>query len=209
MTPLSDEHQVTTRRFFLSVLAAGASTAIHPGDVSAEDLANPALRRLIEKLNYLTPAEQFGTVERGNPLPYKLPLAQLKEAGLTPDSWKLEVVSDDDYPATMGKQFTHADNTAFSYAKLMELAKKHSTSFIKTMTCNNMEAPLGTGVWEGVPLREVLWLTEPKANLRRVFYHGYHNLDPKQMFQSSLPIGRILEDPPGMPPVTLVYKLNG
>ncbi len=209
MPPLSDEHKVTTRRFFLSVLAAGASTAMQPACVSAEELANPALRCLIEKLNYLTPAEQFGTVERGNPLPYKLPPVDLKEAGLTPDSWKLEVVSDDDYPATMAKQFKHADDTAFTYAKLMELGKKHSTSFIKTMTCNNMEAPLGTGIWEGVPLREVLWLTEPKANLRRVFYHGYHNLDPKQMFQSSLPIGRVLEDPPGMPPVTLVYKLNG
>lgn len=209
MTHLSDEHQLSTRRFFMSVLAAGVSTAIHKVDVSAEDLSNPALRLLIEKLNYLTPSEQFGTVERGNPLPYKLPPDDLKEAGLTTDSWKLEVVSDDEYPATMGKQFAHADNTAFSYAKLMELAKKHRTSFIKTMTCNNMEAPLGTGIWEGVPLREVLWLTEPKANLRRVFYHGYHNLDPKQMFQSSLPIGRILEDPPGMPPVTLVYKLNG
>ena len=147
MTHLSHEHQVSTRRFFLSVLAAGASSAMHPAEACAEDLANPALRRLIEKLNYLTPAEQFGTVERGNPLPYKLPPADLKEAGLTPDSWKLEVVSDADYPATMGKQFKHVDNTAFTYAKLMELSKKHSTRFIKTMTCNNMEAPLGTGIW--------------------------------------------------------------
>ncbi len=209
MPPLSDEHQATTRRFFLGVLAGGCSSVLLPENLSAQELADPALRRLIENLHYLTPAEQFGTVERGNPLPYKLPPADLKEAGLTKESWKLEVVSDADYPATMGKQFKHADDTAFSYAKLMELAKKQSTRFIKTMTCNNMEAPLGTGIWEGVPLRDVIWLTEPKANIRRVFYHGYHNLDPKQMFQSSLPIGRILEDPPGMPPVTLVYKLNG
>ena len=204
-----DDHQATTRRFFLAVLAAGSTSVLRPGHLSAQDLASPALRKLIEKLHYLTPAEQFGTVERGNPLPYKLPPADLKEAGLTTDSWKLEVVSDADYPATMGKQFTHADNTAFTYSQLMKLAEKKSTRFIKTMTCNNMDAPLGTGIWEGVPLRDVIWLTEPKANIRRVFYHGYHNLDPKQMFQSSLPIGRVLEDPRGMPPVTLVYKLNG
>ena len=48
-----------------------------------------------------------------------------------------------------------------------------------------------TGIWEGVPLREVLWLTKPRENLRRVFYHGYHNDDPKQMFRSTLPVGRV------------------
>ncbi|MGY8730640.1 MAG: molybdopterin-dependent oxidoreductase [Pirellulales bacterium] len=209
MPHLTDEHLIATRRYFLAVLAAGSSSILGSRNLSAQDLANPALRRLIEKLHYLTPSEQFGTVERGNPLPYKLPLADLKEAGLTPATWKLEVVSDIDYPAKMGKQFKHTDNTAFTYAGLMELANKKRTSFIKTMTCNNMESPLGTGIWEGVPLRDVIWLTDPKADIRRVFYHGYHNLDPKQMFQSSLPIGRILEDPPGMPPVTLAYKLNG
>jgi DMSO/TMAO reductase YedYZ molybdopterin-dependent catalytic subunit len=65
------------------------------------------------------------------------------------------------------------------------------------------------GVWEGVPLREVLWLTRPRADLRRVFYHGYHNDDPKQLFQSSLPVGRVLEDTFDLPPVILCYKLNG
>jgi len=55
----------------------------------------------------------------------------------------------------------------------------------------------------------VIWLAEPKRNVRRVFYYGYHNDDPKQRFQSSLSIGRVLEDPPGMEPVILCYKLNG
>ncbi|MHC4657201.1 MAG: molybdopterin-dependent oxidoreductase, partial [Planctomycetota bacterium] len=62
--------------------------------------------------------------------------------------------------------------------------------------------------WEGVPLREVVWLTRPSANVRRLFYYGYHNEDPKQRFQSSLPIGRVLEDPPGEHPVILCYKFN-
>ena len=77
------------------------------------------------------------------------------------------------------------------------------------MTCLNIGCPLGTGIWEGVPLREVVWRTEPKENLRRVFYYGYHNDDPKQMFRSSLPVGRVLEDPFDLPPVILCYKLNG
>ena len=77
------------------------------------------------------------------------------------------------------------------------------------MTCLNIGCPLGMGIWEGVPLREVVWLTQPRENLRRVFYYGYHNDDPKQMFRSSLPIGRVLEDPYDLPPVILCYKLNG
>ena len=64
-------------------------------------------------------------------------------------------------------------------------------------------------MWEGVPLRTVVWLTKPASDLRRVFYYGYHNDDIKQRFQSSLPVGRVLEDPPGEHPVILCYKLNG
>jgi DMSO/TMAO reductase YedYZ molybdopterin-dependent catalytic subunit len=91
----------------------------------------------------------------------------------------------------------------------MKLAEKHAVSFAKIMTCNNIGRPLGMGIWEGVPLREVVWLAKPKSHVRRVFYHGYHNDDPKQMFRSSLPVGRVLEDPLGLPPVILCYKLNG
>jgi hypothetical protein len=77
------------------------------------------------------------------------------------------------------------------------------------MTCNNLADPLGMGLWEGVPLREVIWLAKPENNVRRLYYRGYHNDDPKQIFQSSLPIGRVLEDPPGEQPVILCYKMNG
>ncbi|MCA9449685.1 MAG: molybdopterin-dependent oxidoreductase, partial [Candidatus Omnitrophica bacterium] len=76
-------------------------------------------------------------------------------------------------------------------------------------TCTNVQPPCGMGLWEGVPMREVIWRTKPVEKIRRAFYYGYHNDDPKQLFQSSLPIGRILEDPPGELPVILCYKLNG
>jgi hypothetical protein len=77
------------------------------------------------------------------------------------------------------------------------------------MTCLNIGCPLGCGIWEGVPLRDVLWLTQPEADLRRVFYYGFHNDDPQQLFRSSLPASRLLEDPFDLPPVILCYKLNG
>ena len=60
-----------------------------------------------------------------------------------------------------------------------------------------------------MPLREIIWRTRPSENLRRVVYWGYHNDDEKQLFQSTLPIGRVLEDPFDLPPVILCYKLNG
>jgi DMSO/TMAO reductase YedYZ molybdopterin-dependent catalytic subunit len=81
--------------------------------------------------------------------------------------------------------------------------------FAKVMTCLNIGCPLGMGIWEGVPLRTVLRLASPRADLRRVVYHGYHNDDPKQLFQSSLPVGRVLEDYFDLPPVILCYMLNG
>jgi len=91
----------------------------------------------------------------------------------------------------------------------MKLAEKQTVRFPKVMTCLNIGCPLGTGIWEGVPLRELIALTQPRENLRRVFYYGYHNDDPQQMFRSSLPIDRVLEDPFDLPPVILCYKLNG
>jgi len=71
-----------------------------------------------------------------------------------------------------------------------------------------MKTPCGMGMWEGVPLRDVIWLTKPKKNIRRVFYYGFHNNDPEQIFRGSLPVGRVLEDPPGEHPVLLAYKMN-
>src|SRR5947209_3759078 len=128
---------------------------------------------------------------------------------LTRRTWQLEVLSDPDNPATLGKQLTRKDGTSLDFKGLQELGSKHAVRFAKVMTCLNIGCPLGMGVWEGVPLREVLWLTQPRENLRRVCYHGYHNDDPKQLFRSSLSVGRVLEDPFDLPPVILCYKLNG
>jgi len=91
----------------------------------------------------------------------------------------------------------------------LKLGETKSVRFAKVMTCLNIGCPLGMGIWEGVPLRDIVWLTKPRENLRRVFYHGYHNDDPKQLFRSSLSPGRVLEDPDDLPPVIVCHKLNG
>jgi hypothetical protein len=47
------------------------------------------------------------------------------------------------------------------------------------------------------------------TNVRRIFYWGFHNDDPKQMFRSSLSYAQVMETPPGELPVFLAYRLNG
>ena len=178
-------------------------------------LAAPAkrddrLQQTIDELEtFLTAPEDFRDVSRGRPVPHSLPEEVKKEVGLTRDTWKLDVVSDTENPARLRTPLSRAEGNALDFAGLMELAKKHAVRFPKVMTCLNIGCPLGMGIWEGVPLREVLWLTQPREDLRRVFYYGYHNDKPEQMFRSSLPVGRILEDTFDLPPIILCYKLNG
>lgn len=203
------EHAELSRRFFLRCGVAVAAVG-YSAHAAASDRIPPELLPALEKLEpYFTPPKDFADVSRGDPVPHRLPEEKRREVGLTRETWKLEVISDPENPATLGKQFTKKDGTALDFAALLKLGEKHAVKFAKVMTCLNIGCPLGMGVWEGVPLRTVLWLAQPQANLRRVFYHGYHNDDPKQLFRSSLPAGRVLEDYDDLPPVILCYKLNG
>ncbi len=77
------------------------------------------------------------------------------------------------------------------------------------MQCNNIPVPLGQGLWEGVPLREVIRRVGKVGNVRRVYYWGFHNDDPAQLFQSSLAYNRVMETPPWEPPPLIAYRLNG
>jgi DMSO/TMAO reductase YedYZ molybdopterin-dependent catalytic subunit len=204
------EHLRLTRRTLLRLGAGGAAAASGFPLAAAEEPPAPELARALEKLeSYFTPQEKFNDVSRGKPLPSSLTGEKQRAAGLTRETWKLEVLSDPEHPATLGKQLTRKDGAALDFQGLLKLAEKHAVRFPKVMTCLNIGCPLGMGLWEGVPLREVVWLTRPRENLRRVMYHGFHNNDPKQLFRSSLPVGRVLEDPFDLPPVILCYKLNG
>ncbi|HSI64156.1 MAG TPA: molybdopterin-dependent oxidoreductase, partial [Candidatus Saccharimonadia bacterium] len=109
----------------------------------------------------------------------------------------------------LGKQFTLEAGNALDLPTLMELAKKHSVRFLKAMQCLNIASPLGQGLWEGVPLREVLRLCGSMRNVRRIYYWGFHNNDPKQIFQSSLSYTEAMETPPGDLPPFLAFRLNG
>jgi len=204
------QHQAVTRRHFLRVGAAGATGMGFWRLSTRADPVAPELANAIQSLEpYFTPQNEFRDVSRGKPLPHSLSPEEKRKVGLTRETWKLQVISDPDHPAIVRRPLTHQDGTALDFDGLMNLAQKYSVRFAKTMTCLNIGCPLGTGIWEGVPLRELIWLTQPRENLRRIFYYGYHNDNPPQMFRSSLPIDRVLEDPFDLPPVILCYKLNG
>jgi DMSO/TMAO reductase YedYZ molybdopterin-dependent catalytic subunit len=103
---------------------------------------------------------------------------------------------------------SRALGNALDWNGLMRLAEKHAVRFVHVCVCTNGADPFHTALWEGVPLREVIWLTKPKANIRRVYYQSYHPADVPP-FQASLPLGQVLETPPGQTPVVLAYKMNG
>ena len=208
--PFVEEHLQLTRRYFLRFGTAGVA-ALYALPIFAEtNERDPALQKVIDKLEtWLTKQDDFNDVSRGKPKPHSISEEKRKEVGLTRETWKLEVIDDKDDPCRVRNPLTKEKNTAFTFDDLMKLAKKHAVRFPKIMTCLNIGCPLGTGIWEGVPLREVIWKAEPGSAMRRIFYYGYHNDDPKQMFRSSLSAGRVLEDPYGLPPVILCYKLNG
>jgi hypothetical protein len=215
-----DEHRTLTRRFFLRAGLSGAIAAqsirISTAQETKQDSSKMPTAKGpkpdkagIRRDPYFTPAADFQDVSRGNPLPHTLSDEKKAEVGLTRDSWRLEVLADPEHPAKISKPLSRAGGNPFTFDDLLKLAAKNTVRIPKVMTCLNLGCPLGMGLWEGIPLRDVIWLTQPRENLRRVFYYGYHNDDPKQIFRSSLPIGRILEDPAELPPVILCHKLNG
>src|SRR5689334_18963473 len=113
---------------------------------------------------FLTVPEQFRDVSRGNPKPFTLKGDALTAARLTPETWRLEIVSDGS--AKLDKERKLDDNTALDLPALVELGKTHGVKFLKAMQCSNIAQPLGQGLWEGVPLRELVKLTGTMKDIR-------------------------------------------
>ena len=162
---LLNEHVALSRRFFLktglSLGAAGLASFSALGRVAKGAEVDPALEKAINELVYLTEPADFGTVERGKPLPYTHPKEKLLEIGLERETWTLEVVADPDSNSKLDNPLSNASGNALTFDALMELAKTRAVRYMKIMTCLNGGAPLGMGIWEGVPLRDVIWMAKP------------------------------------------------
>jgi DMSO/TMAO reductase YedYZ molybdopterin-dependent catalytic subunit len=189
-----------------STLAGGAAVRAQDGTAPSATISHPIL----------TPAGEFETVARGNPKPHSLQGEDLVKARLTPETWRLEVTADPfveepfvKVPAQVETPLTIAGGNALDLPALAALGKNHGVRFIKAMQCLNIAPPLGQGLWEGVPLRDVLRLCGRMNNVRRIYYRGFHNDDPEQIFQSSLSYTQVMETAPGDLPVFLAYRLDG
>ena len=218
------EPEPLSRRNFVRATSALAATALAgklAGNAPSANAQNAAPAAAAARTSAPTPrplltkAADFQDVSRGNPKPHTLTGEALAQARLTAETWRLEIVTDTftndvvKEPASLGKQFTLDGGDAIDLPALMELGKKHSVKFLKAFQCLNIAAPLGQGLWEGVPLRDVLRLCGPMRNTRRIYYSGFHNNDPKQIFQSSLSYTQAMETAPGELPAFLAYRLNG
>ncbi|MCB1230078.1 MAG: molybdopterin-dependent oxidoreductase [Verrucomicrobiae bacterium] len=210
--------EISRRRFAKSAVGMVAS-AMGASQVGGQDQAGSvsvSVEGVVSPHPFLTPAEDFYTVARGNPKPHTLQGQALIDARMTPETWRLEIAPDgfSEPPdikesAKAEKSLTLADGTALDLPALEKLGETHGVKYLKAMQCLNIAEPLGQGLWEGVPLRDVLRLCGKLENVRRIYYLGFHNHDPKQIFQSSVSYTQAMETPPGELPAFLAYRLNG
>ncbi len=201
------EHCELTRRdlFQLGGVAAAAWSA---SPLAADPASEPRLKEAIAALEYLTPVERAVLLDKGKTEVAALSPEKLREIGLAPETWSLDVIADPASNSEIERPLSRASGNALDWNGLMKLAEKHAIRFLHPCICTNGNDPYHVTLWEGVPFREVIWLTGPKANIRRVYYQSYHreNVSP---FQGSLPLSQVLETAPGDMPVILAYKMNG
>ncbi len=197
------DHRRLTRRYFFQ-LGGAAAAAWSASPLAAVNLAeSPELRQAVARLQYFTPIDEIKTVlDKGKSGAPRLSPEQRRDAGLTPESWTLEIGADPGGGSAIESPVT------LDWKGLMALAEKHAVRFPHVCVCTNGADPYHMTLWEGVPLREIVWLAKPSGGIRRVRYESYHppELPP---FQASLPLSRVLETPPGEMPVILAYRMNG
>ena len=200
------EHSRLTRRYFFEL--GGAAAAAWNASPLAAAGTDPLLLEAAAKLMYLTPPEKIFILDKGKAAVTKLPPEKLREIGLLPETWSLEVVPDPASDSLVEQPLSRAQGNALDWNGLMKMAGKSAVRFLHVCVCTNGADPYHTCLWEGVPFSDIIRLTRPKANIRRVYYQSYHpeNLLP---FQASLSLSQILETPPGQMPAIFAYKMNG
>ena len=204
---IAHEHVELTRRFFVGLgsAAAGAWAASPQAKGAAAD---QRLREAASNLVYLTLPEKAHILDKGRAGVTKLPEEELRKIGLTPETWQLEVLPDQSGGSATEQSFTRAQGNALDWSALMKVAEKRAIRFLHVTNCTNGPDPFHMSHWEGVPLREIVWMTGPKDNVRRVYYESYVPAG-QPTFRSSLPMGMVLETPPGDIPPVLAYKMGG
>lgn len=199
-----------TRRDMLGMAAVGA-IAVYADKVSAQlpatppIMSDPALDKLIAGLkpNYISAT--YSASAKFKPHPADIPPDQLRDLGLDPATWQLEILPAEKTKAQVGNPLSKETGTALTYAALLKMGETKAVRFLAGRVCTFGGNVTRVGMWEGVPLRDVIALAKPGENIRRVFYPGFG----ANKHAASLSLDRVLEDPPGMLPIILAYKYNG
>ena len=157
--------------------------------------------------DFLTSPSAFRDVSRGNPNPRTLRGDDQVRARLTPETWRLEIVAEGG--SRIATPRTIEAGNAVDLPELERLNQTRGRKFLKAMQCLNIAQPLGQGLWEGVPLRELLKSVGAIDQVRRVYYWGFHNNLPAQIFQSSLTYTQIMDAAPGELGPFVALRLNG
>ena len=189
--------------------AIAAETASAPGVLPMDPDLAAYLKGPGGKLEYFQDYVGVGSNYRGDKVkPWELSEEKLSAAGLTRETWTLDVISDDG--KLLDNPRAKAAGNAITYADVLRLAEQRPVRVLKTLVCLGMDHSSSCGLWEGAALRDVLWLARPKGAIRRIAFHSLQPDDQaKQEWCSSLPPARVFEDPPGMAPVMLALKYNG
>ena len=104
--------------------AAGAAAGAGAARVWAErGEVDPLLAKAMEQVQYLTKDDDFKYYGRGNPKPYALSPEKLREAGLTRETWRLEVVPDPESDPEVERPMTVENGKALDWAGLMKLSE--------------------------------------------------------------------------------------
>ncbi len=204
-----------SRRQFLGAGAAfGSLLTIDPrlGSVLAGEQARSVAATPTDPAIdvYFTPPERHAPNYHEKLKPWELSAEEQKAKGYDRETWNLEIVGD---PMTVIDQpRTVAGGSAITFTDLMKAAKTRVVRVPKCMTCLDIRTPFGSALWEGIPLRDLLWLTRPNGSkpIRRVSFYAFQVTDSaKEQWCASLAPARVFEDPFGLPPVVLAYKFNG
>ena len=124
-----------SRRSFLE-LGSAAIASLNADSVTydAKAAIDPHLGEAISKLQYLTPLDRAIILDKGKTGISKMPPEKIKEIGLTPETWRLEVVADPSSNCIVEQSFSRADGNALNWDRLMKLAEKTPSGFFTFST---------------------------------------------------------------------------
>ena len=160
-----------------------------------------------ERRKFLTDPDDFTDVSRGNPQPHKLTGEALDKARLTAETWRLEIESEgkprSSTPrSSMPGQHSICPHWSLGREERRQVLEGHAVQ-------QHRPAPRPGALGGRAAARGAPHHAGKCGNVRRVYYWGFHNNDPKQMFHSSLAINQVLDTPPGELPPFVAYRLNG